>query len=54
MHHVQVIGLNIAGLSASISALDFCSVTLSVAAGNECGLVMSFILLSSLLFRELK
>lgn len=46
MFHVQVIGLNISGLSASISALDFCSVTLNVAVGNECGLVMLFILLS--------
>ncbi|KAG6600918.1 Syntaxin-binding protein 5-like protein, partial [Cucurbita argyrosperma subsp. sororia] len=43
----EVIGLNIAGLSASISALDFCSVTLSVAAGNECGLVRLYKLIGS-------
>ncbi|XP_008465213.2 uncharacterized protein LOC103502872 isoform X1 [Cucumis melo] len=43
----EVIGLNIAGLSASISALDFCSVTLNVAVGNECGLVRLYKLVGS-------
>jgi hypothetical protein len=32
-------GINIAGTSASVSALDFCSDTLTLAIGNECGLV---------------
>ncbi|XP_038892132.1 uncharacterized protein LOC120081378 isoform X3 [Benincasa hispida] len=44
----EVIGLNIAGLSASISALDFCSVTLTIAVGNECGLVRLYKLVGSL------
>ncbi|XP_011654994.1 uncharacterized protein LOC101208658 isoform X2 [Cucumis sativus] len=43
----EVIGLNIAGLSASISALDFCSVTLNIAVGNECGLVRLYKLVGS-------
>ncbi|XP_022146764.1 uncharacterized protein LOC111015892 isoform X2 [Momordica charantia] len=44
----EVIGLNISGLSASISALDFCSVTLTIAVGNECGLVRLYKLVGSL------
>lgn len=43
----EVIGLNIAGLSTSISALDFCSVTLTIAVGNECGLVRLYKLVGS-------
>jgi hypothetical protein len=40
MHYVwQVNGINIAGTSGSVSALDFCSDTLTLAIGNECGLV---------------
>lgn len=35
----EVNGINIAGTSASVSALDFCSDTLTLAIGNECGLV---------------
>ncbi|KAG6624387.1 hypothetical protein CIPAW_16G023500 [Carya illinoinensis] len=35
----EVNGINIAGTSASISALDFCSETSSLAIGNEYGLV---------------
>ncbi|XP_042965285.1 uncharacterized protein LOC122299243 isoform X3 [Carya illinoinensis] len=34
----EVNGINISGTSASISALDFCSETLSLAIGNEYGL----------------
>lgn len=32
-------GIKVAGTSASVSALDFCSDTLTLAIGNECGLV---------------
>ncbi|KAF8397271.1 hypothetical protein HHK36_016182 [Tetracentron sinense] len=32
-------GVKVAGASAAVSALDFCSLTLSLAVGNECGLV---------------
>ncbi|KAF8396949.1 hypothetical protein HHK36_018585 [Tetracentron sinense] len=32
-------GIKVAGASASVSALDFCSLTSSLAVGNECGLV---------------
>ncbi|XP_062156010.1 uncharacterized protein LOC133863892 isoform X2 [Alnus glutinosa] len=35
----EVNGINIAGTSGSVSALDFCSDTLTLAIGNECGLV---------------
>lgn len=32
-------GFKVAGANASVSALDLCSSTLSLAIGNECGLV---------------
>ncbi|XXG46810.1 hypothetical protein AAC387_Pa02g1558 [Persea americana] len=35
----EVPGINVAGISAAVSALDFCSITMSLAVGNECGLV---------------
>eukprot|EP00268_Persea_americana_P061121 TRINITY_DN7687_c0_g1_i1.p1 TRINITY_DN7687_c0_g1~~TRINITY_DN7687_c0_g1_i1.p1 ORF type:complete len:1116 (-),score=226.71 TRINITY_DN7687_c0_g1_i1:399-3746(-) len=35
----EVPGINVAGTSAAVSALDFCSITMSLAVGNECGLV---------------
>ncbi|GKU92133.1 hypothetical protein SLEP1_g5901 [Rubroshorea leprosula] len=34
----EVEGINIAAASASVSALDICSFTLSLATGNECGM----------------
>ncbi|KAG6728776.1 hypothetical protein I3842_02G190500 [Carya illinoinensis] len=43
----EVNGINIAGTSASISALDFCSETLSLAIGNEYGLVLLYKLMRS-------
>lgn len=36
---LQVKGIKVAGSSASVSNIDFCPVTLSLAVGNECGLV---------------
>ncbi|KAG6624385.1 hypothetical protein CIPAW_16G023500 [Carya illinoinensis] len=44
----EVNGINIAGTSASISALDFCSETSSLAIGNEYGLVLLYKLMRSL------
>lgn len=36
---LQVKGIKIAGSNASVSNIDFCHVTLSLAIGNEYGLV---------------
>lgn len=43
----EVNGNHIAGASASVSALDFCSDTLTLAIGNECGLVHLYKLIRS-------
>ncbi|KAK9283990.1 hypothetical protein L1049_012248 [Liquidambar formosana] len=43
----EVKGIKIAGASASISALDFCSVTLNLVIGNEYGLVHLYKLIGS-------
>ncbi|GLT31484.1 hypothetical protein SLA2020_062170 [Shorea laevis] len=40
-------GINIAAASASVSALDICSFTLSLATGNECGTVRLYKLIGS-------
>ena len=39
LYDEQVKGIEVAGVGASVSALDFCSLNLSLAVGNECGLV---------------
>lgn len=38
----QVQGTNVAGLSAPVTTLNFCWLTLSLAVGNECGVVRTF------------
>ncbi|XP_048231626.1 uncharacterized protein LOC8265361 isoform X2 [Ricinus communis] len=43
----EVKGIEIAGTSASISALEFCSFTLSLAVGNELGMVHLYKLIGS-------
>ncbi|XP_058075015.1 uncharacterized protein LOC131223597 isoform X2 [Magnolia sinica] len=43
----EVPGINVAGISAPVSALDFCSITMSLAVGNECGLVCVYKLCES-------
>lgn len=43
----EVNGINIAGTSAAVSALDFCSYTLTLAVGNQCGLVCIYELVRS-------
>ncbi|XP_050250794.1 uncharacterized protein LOC126697743 isoform X2 [Quercus robur] len=43
----EVNGINIAGTSAAVSALDFCSYTLTLAIGNQCGLVCVYKLVMS-------
>ncbi|KAF8009710.1 hypothetical protein BT93_J0638 [Corymbia citriodora subsp. variegata] len=42
-----VIDITIPGANAAVSAIDFCSTTLSLAVGNECGLVFLYKLISS-------
>lgn len=32
-----------AGIGAAVSALDFCSITMSLAVGNKCGLVRNIL-----------
>ncbi|XP_028075977.1 uncharacterized protein LOC114278167 isoform X8 [Camellia sinensis] len=44
----EVKGMTVAGSSASVSAVDFCSLNLSLAVGNECGLVRIYNLNGSL------
>ncbi|KAI8013684.1 Syntaxin-binding protein 5-like [Camellia lanceoleosa] len=44
----EVKGMKVAGSSASVSAVDFCSLNLSLAVGNECGLVHIYNLNGSL------
>ncbi|KAL7265561.1 hypothetical protein ACSBR1_003357 [Camellia fascicularis] len=44
----KVKGMKVAGSSASVSAVDFCSLNLSLAVGNECGLVRIYNLNGSL------
>lgn len=43
----EVKGIEVAGVGASVSALDFCSLNLSLAIGNECGLIHLYQLLGS-------
>ncbi|XP_075671300.1 uncharacterized protein LOC142640875 isoform X2 [Castanea sativa] len=43
----EVNGINIAGTSAAVSALDFCSYTFTLAIGNQCGLVCVYKLVRS-------
>lgn len=43
----EVKGIKITGVSASVSALDFCSISLTLAVGNECGLVRLYKLIES-------
>ncbi|XP_057989734.1 uncharacterized protein LOC110657239 isoform X2 [Hevea brasiliensis] len=43
----EIKGINIAGASASVSALEFCSFTLSLAVGNELGMVRLYKLMGS-------
>nr|XP_023903729.1 uncharacterized protein LOC112015552 isoform X4 [Quercus suber] len=43
----EVNGINIANTSAAVTALDFCSYTLTLAIGNQCGLVCVYKLVRS-------
>ncbi|XP_061986682.1 uncharacterized protein LOC133705464 isoform X4 [Populus nigra] len=43
----EVKGINVANVNASVSALDFCSATLCLAIGNECGTVRLYKLVCS-------
>ncbi|XP_073267237.1 uncharacterized protein [Populus alba] len=43
----EVKGINVADVNASVSALDFCSTTLCLAIGNECGTVRLYKLVCS-------
>ncbi|KAL5975023.1 hypothetical protein ACLOJK_031699 [Asimina triloba] len=43
----EVPGIKAAGVSAPVSALDFCSINMTWAAGNECGLVRVYKLFES-------
>lgn len=46
----QVIGVEIAGTSASVSALEFCSLTSRLSIGNECGVVRVIIVITAFFF----
>lgn len=43
----QVMGAEIAGISASVSALEFCSLTSRLSIGNECGVVRIIIFITA-------
>ena len=43
----QVQGTNLAGSSAPVTTLNFCWHTLSLAVGNECGVVRTFLYIFS-------